>query len=514
MILPTALATNEILPSNLRAVGLIPLIFFLPALGLGRTAAWLGRRWSRLSLATTLFPLLLLAVLGGGGALTASAYFRDWAGRPDVFYETDADLTAVAAYLDQQSRDRTTYLAALHYRHPTIAFLTDAYAALKWLPGSEAIVFPATGSAVYIYPHNSPAPDWLSDHLPTAPAPGPAGPDGEPTFVIYEVSTPPPIRLVHQSAVNFGGHVNLLGYELGPAGAGKELTVTLLWRVLSRPAGSYLPFIQLEDAEQRRWAQLESGAYPSEQWEVGETVLQQMVLPIPPGAPPGQYRLRLGFFSPDTGEQLVRLDSDGRFAGAAFVIEPIFVSPGSIPEVLPTPPVTLNKSPLPGLTIVGYEPPPATVATGSTLTVALWWTATAAPGDLITRLELIRADNTGRILLDSQPVYGTYPFAEWQTPLFLIDPLRALIPADFPTGDYELLLRLIRADGGTLLEQRLGPVQVEATERLFTPPPFADALTARFGGEIDLLGYDLTAGSEDAFELNLILASSASAVSR
>jgi hypothetical protein len=34
MILPTALATSEIVPSNLRAIGLIPFIFYLPALGL------------------------------------------------------------------------------------------------------------------------------------------------------------------------------------------------------------------------------------------------------------------------------------------------------------------------------------------------------------------------------------------------------------------------------------------------------------------------------------------------
>ncbi len=33
MILPTALATNELVPSNLRAIGLIPFIFFLPAIG-------------------------------------------------------------------------------------------------------------------------------------------------------------------------------------------------------------------------------------------------------------------------------------------------------------------------------------------------------------------------------------------------------------------------------------------------------------------------------------------------
>ncbi|MBK8430010.1 MAG: hypothetical protein IPL28_01410 [Chloroflexi bacterium] len=34
MLLPTALATNEIVPSNLRALGMLPLLIFLPALGI------------------------------------------------------------------------------------------------------------------------------------------------------------------------------------------------------------------------------------------------------------------------------------------------------------------------------------------------------------------------------------------------------------------------------------------------------------------------------------------------
>ncbi len=33
MLLPTALAVNEITPSNLRAIGMMPLVFVFPALG-------------------------------------------------------------------------------------------------------------------------------------------------------------------------------------------------------------------------------------------------------------------------------------------------------------------------------------------------------------------------------------------------------------------------------------------------------------------------------------------------
>ncbi|RIK19201.1 MAG: hypothetical protein DCC51_09330, partial [Anaerolineae bacterium] len=47
MILPTALAVNEIVPSNLRAMGLIPFIFFLPPVGLIALLRDVERRFGR-----------------------------------------------------------------------------------------------------------------------------------------------------------------------------------------------------------------------------------------------------------------------------------------------------------------------------------------------------------------------------------------------------------------------------------------------------------------------------------
>ena len=43
------------------------------------------------------------------------------------------------------------YVASPHYRHPTLAFLSANYDAVKWLPGSHALVFPATGEALTYY---------------------------------------------------------------------------------------------------------------------------------------------------------------------------------------------------------------------------------------------------------------------------------------------------------------------------------------------------------------------------
>ena len=62
-------------------------------------------------------------------------------------------MTATAAHVDETLAELppeerpTVYVASPHHRHPTMAFLSANYDAVKWLPGSHALVFPAAGPA-------------------------------------------------------------------------------------------------------------------------------------------------------------------------------------------------------------------------------------------------------------------------------------------------------------------------------------------------------------------------------
>ena len=125
MILPTALATGEIIPSNLRAIGLAPFIFFLPAVGLQQLADDLDRRIQGLP-ATWLMIAVGITWLAVGSLQTQRAYFTEWANRTDLFYAVDGDLTAVSTFLDSlDTTNKTIYVAAQHYQHPTLAFLSQ-----------------------------------------------------------------------------------------------------------------------------------------------------------------------------------------------------------------------------------------------------------------------------------------------------------------------------------------------------------------------------------------------------
>lgn len=524
MLLPTALAIGDIIPSNLRAIGMAPFIFFLPAIGFvvlldsllgwarGMVRSW-GTDGPRLHAldwltkrATQLLVIAVLLLLILGSVITAQTYFQEWATREDVFYDSDADLVQLARYLDQsQSVDGTVFLAAQHYRHPTVAFLSDRYEELKWLPDSQALVFPAEGPATYLYPYNSPLPEWASELMPADPwVKGPEGPNGQPTFQLYKQTQPSAPVPPNQVNANFDNQVTLLGYEVSSAEAGAELPVTLYWQVDRPPRANYTPFIHLEDAWGYRWSQQETFAYPADQWSPGDIVVQRVEVPLPIGMPPGGYNLRVGFFDPDSGRQLAHLDNAGRYAGNAQEINDVRVLAGPLPEQLPEPDVPLNLPVNETLTLLGYGLDQDKVLTGAPFGLNMWWKAMAPLPPMTSRLELVGSNNVARILLNTQPVYDTYPFDSWTTPQLVIDRQIPRVPSTVPPGEYIVSLRLLDAADETLLTADLGSLVVEEAERLFTLPKRQFPLSATFGEEILFLGYDLAKIGTGQFDLRLV----------
>ncbi|MCB9421091.1 MAG: glycosyltransferase family 39 protein [Ardenticatenaceae bacterium] len=506
MILPTALAVGEIIPSNLRAIGLAPFIFFLPAVGLQRLADDLDRRIQGLP-AEWLVLAVGLTWLSVGGLQTEKAYFQEWATRTDLFYATDGDLTAVAPFLDSlDTTNKTIYVAAPHYQHPTLAFLSQKYGRIKWLPQSQALVFPAEGAAVYIFPHSSPLPDWAEPYMDTAVLlDSPLDSSGEPIFTAYERTTTADLSTPDSLNINFGGAITLLGYSLEPGYVNETIPLRLVWRVDGPPPGDFTPFVHLEDAWGYRWNQVETFAYPSTQWQAGEMIVQQVNVPVPPGTPPGAaYHLRVGQFNQATGERLPRLDADGRYAGDSFVIADTAVIASSPPQRLPQPPFVIDEPVREGLRLLGYGRGGYTAATSETIGVALWWLAGLPQAPLETRLELQPAAGPGRILTTTQPVHDTLPFDIWPTPIFLIDHVDGRIPDDVTPGTYRLDLRLFDRDGGMVYTANLGTLTIEKSQRLFEAPPVQNKLDVLFGNEISLLGYDLAVSGENQYDLTLV----------
>jgi len=507
MLLPTALAVNEIVPSNLRAVGLIPFVFYLPAVGLMIFVDDLRKRFPKFELTWTIFGIAVLALIAGG-LYVQRVYFDTWAEMTETFFETDGDMTAVADFLNNtNTTGKTIFLASLHYRHPTLAFLSEKYNEIKWLPHSEAVVFPAREAGLYIYPYKSPLPAWARRYFEQAELlPAQTAVNDIPAYEAFILEQPPELTMSQTANANFGDVITLLGFDLLETGqSGGTIPLLLYWQVQQAPGQEYTPFVHLEDEWGYRWGQAETFAYPGSQWERGDLIVQRVEVPVPPGTPPGAYRLRTGVFLPETGERLPRLDEDGRYAGDSYVMEPVGVEAAPPPRPLPQPPFPLSMQIQPGLRLLGYERGPLQRETGESLDLALWWSAAEPLPETVSRFELYRPDKTGRILGSTQPVHDTFPFTAWEAPTFLIDRQSLPIPDDMPPGDYRILLRMMNGIGDTLATADLGPLTIEAAERLFTPPDSQYPMDAAFGEEIKLIGYSLeAAAAPDTYNLTLV----------
>lgn len=529
MVLPTALATGEIVPSNLRAIGLLPFIFFLPALGLvtlieqladlvrrpGEQLTAFLRYLSFLEGYDVNYAFFVLLILLLGGAFTWRSYFEEWAQRTDLFYDSDADLAAVAAYLDQAAPPEAhIYVAAAHARHPTLAFLSETYDRVLWLVNSQALAFPPQGATLYVFPYSSPEPAWAESFLAGARrSEGPRGPDGEPLFTTAFLAERPNVSAASQAGVRevtgtFGDGLQPMWVQSSGGVDGEMPAITLAWRVLGPEKRSLRLFAHVHDLWGHRWGQRETLSYPVDQWRTGDVVLQHVPVPMASGAPPGRYALRVGFFDDGSGQNVPRLDEAGRFAGEALVIEDVVYAPGAPPIRRPQAPRGRPQVVREGLELLGYGLGSETVATGTALPLDLWWWAREPQPPMTVRLELLRADDSGVVLQDTRPAHGTYPFEIWQTPAFVRDVIDPKIPLNLAPGDYRLHLRLLDSEGATVFTSSLGTVSVEATERTFEAPALERPLAASFADEIALFGYELgrpEAGQDDLFQVELTL---------
>jgi hypothetical protein len=434
--------------------------------------------------------LLLFLILAAAGALGYAAF------QPD---EMPADLVAMDRFLRDQAPPADHLFVGVDGASLDMpAGAWKRFGAPRWLPQSAALPLPREGTALYVYPDSSPAPTWIMGYIsPTRRFEGPAGPDGVPRYVAFLVPAAQRRTPAHALNADFSGQLTLVDATPGTGTSGEPLPLRLAWLVNQRPTANFQPDALLVDAWNDPWSARTLALYPASQWRVGDVIVAETSLPVPAGAPPGFYRLQLGFSDPDAGQALGRLDDVGRYAGQRVELPQIPILPGRPPLRLPLPTHILNAAVTDNLSLLGLDELPERAEPGEEVTVALWWLAQAQLPAFLVRLELIRPDGTGRILTTGAPVHDTFPFTAWTAPLMMIDRRPLTIPLDFADGDYRLVVRVLSDTDEAIFHADLGTLRVADTPRSFTRPDLTFPASAHFGGEIRFLGYDLTALPEE-----------------
>jgi 4-amino-4-deoxy-L-arabinose transferase-like glycosyltransferase len=336
MALPTLLAEDA--PHFLRAAGILPVVVFLPALGLD----WLARRISesanqRIRLWASAIPPLFIAF---GLVSTAWAYFGDYARNPTTGYWFEQGAVTLARQVngflgagwqgewrgegagERGSEGTRVYMdPALWDEWPQVRFLVAQPESVTVGLDPTSNLRSSSNVAVFAWPYG----DWQRAWV-LLPAPaeiaveeGPLSQgdrDAEPYTTYLALFAFPPDTATPVQA-RFSGGVELLGTEVTLMGDGR-LQVRLRWRATALLAEDYTVFLhylrdgaQLAQADSRAAA----GLYPTTRWRPGDVIDDDHFI-AGIGAPqPGHDTLLFGFWQPQSGAKLYLLDEAGNPAG-------------------------------------------------------------------------------------------------------------------------------------------------------------------------------------------------------
>ena len=258
---------------------------------------------------------------------------------------------------------------------------------------------------------------------------------GNVRFVVYSA----PNRLACAELtppVGFGPVLALMGQcqpdlpQMVPSG--QTALVGLRWQATQSLSVRYKVTVQLLDAAGQVMAQHDAepagGSRPTDGWLPGATVDDNHGLPIPPGAPPGDYRLSVAVYDPVTGARLPTTAGDALELGVVTVTRPAKPVPA---EVVPI--RRRSNAQFGPVRLVGYDAhkkgyshaPETPLTPGDQVHVTLLWQAPMPlpatwPADAAFTLRL------GDQVLNA-PLAGTaFPTAAWQ-------------PGDLARGEFDLL---------------------------------------------------------------------------
>ncbi len=321
--------------------------------------------------------------------------------------------------------------------------------------------------------------------------------------------------LANPIAINFGGHLVLLGAEPNtPVPSGGTLATTLYWRVPQKTSADYSTSLQLVDANGIVFGvsnYQHPGGPPTgvaTSWMLPSQYLPEIhKLRVYPGTPPGNYSLRVQVFPYDqfTGDAVPVLDAAGAIAAVSYSVGTVTVTrpaaPAEVSDLRVSHLLTASVSSNSPIQLIGFDALPRSTRTGDRLPLNLYWRArTALPNAAQFKLRFVAANGTV-VETSPAPLVEGYATNEWQAGDVWRSTNAVRVPPRLGTGPHTLSIQI---DSELAIE--LGRIDVEAPARVMALPAVAITQPAQFGDIIALAGYSITreAKAGQPFALNLV----------
>jgi len=315
MLAPAILAGSGAVSK--RALGALPAIVMVAALGAVWLPAALQARWPRRRFWPALAALLLGGVLLFTLFHTTDQYFVVWANDKDKDGRFDPQLSEMGDYIAGLPPDTQIYVSADATNHPNMLLhsrLRTASEDVRGYNGWRCFVYPERTESPVTYvlsEENSiaalqevyPGGELQTEGLPNRYGYGDY-------FDAYHIPAGQAAAGGPQTTAGalWGAQIELLGYDLSQASVapGESLTLVLYWHALQAMDTRYTAFVHLLGPENPAtgnpiWAQKDSepclGFYPTAVWRPGEIIREAITLDLPAETPPGSYDLSLGFYT-------------------------------------------------------------------------------------------------------------------------------------------------------------------------------------------------------------------------
>ena len=151
------------------------------------------------------------------------------------------------------------------------------------------------------------------------------GLEQQPEGQLWHVSLRPlSVETMAPADLRWAEGIRLTGYVLhpGPYHPGEAVPLALAWQAQGTPQRSYLLFVHLIGADGAIWGQhdREPSAMPTDRWRAGERYIDIYSPVVHSDAPPGRYRVHIGWFDLATLHRLLLVGADGAPGAADYAV--------------------------------------------------------------------------------------------------------------------------------------------------------------------------------------------------
>ena len=270
-----------------------------------------------------------------------------------------------------------------------------------------------------------------------------------------------------QVKTNFGGEIQLLGYDTPAAGVrpGHPLPFKVWWCAKRQPDGDFRLRLRLIDDSGQVVGEsigpLVREAYPTSRWGEDELLMGKPSVIVPSSVAAGLYDLELSVIHPE-GDDALRigwpLGKQGLSLGSIEVV------PWPMETELPTisHPLQADFGQPPIVEVNGYDLPDGTLSPGDSLELTLVWRSLTDDLPSSYKVFVHLVDGAGEIVTqsDSEPAGGFRPTTSWREGEVIGDSHSLRIPAALEPGEYTVWTGLYDPETGLRL-----PIYVDGQEQ-------------------------------------------------